>query len=172
MGAFCNLLAVKLPQKKIIGIQINRDSRSGVNFDKINTWYSWILRLELRLNKILRYHAFHFNCSTCGVDLDHKARDVGGRLYCLPCHDKMGIPICAACRRPIGNFFFVSVLNKFRIRCKKILLEGRCVNALGKQWHPEHFVCVTCERPFSNSKVSLIFLKLKKALFTQIENQK
>jgi len=80
------------------------------------------------------YHAFHFNCSTCGVDLDHKARDVGGRLYCLPCHDKMGIPICAACRRPI---------------------EGRCVNALGKQWHPEHFVCVTCERPFSNSKYFL-----------------
>ena len=88
------------------------------------------------------------------MDLDHKARDVGGRLYCLPCHDKMGIPICAACRRPIGNFF-VLVLNKFSSRCKKILLEGRCVNALGKQWHPEHFVCVTCERPFSNSKVRL-----------------
>jgi len=46
----------------------------------------------------------------------------------------MGIPICAACRRPI---------------------EGRCVNALAKQWHPEHFVCVTCERPFSNSKYFL-----------------
>lgn len=80
------------------------------------------------------YHPYHFNCSQCKCDLDHTARDVGGKLYCLPCHDKMGIPICATCRRPI---------------------EGRCVNALGKQYHPEHFVCVTCERPFANSKYFL-----------------
>lgn len=80
------------------------------------------------------YHPYHFTCSNCEIDLDHKARDVGGKLYCLPCHDKMGIPICATCRRPI---------------------EGRCVNALQKQYHPEHFVCVTCERPFVNSKYFL-----------------
>ena len=82
---------------------------------------------------IFRYHAYHFTCTKCNCDLDHTARDVGGKLYCLPCHDKMEIPICATCRRPI---------------------EGRCVNAMGKQFHPEHFVCVACERPFANSKVS------------------
>ena len=49
------------------------------------------------------YHPYHFTCSNCEIDLDHKARDVGGKLYCLPCHDKMGIPICATCRRPIGK---------------------------------------------------------------------
>jgi len=37
-------------------------------------------------------------------------------LYCLRCHDKMGIPICGACRRPI---------------------EERVVTALGKHWHVE-----------------------------------
>jgi hypothetical protein len=37
-------------------------------------------------------------------------------LYCLRCHDKMGIPICGACRRPI---------------------EERVVTALGKNWHVE-----------------------------------
>lgn len=40
-------------------------------------------------------------------------------LYCLRCHDKMGIPICGACRRPI---------------------EERVVTALGKHWHVE--VCI------------------------------
>ena len=44
------------------------------------------------------------------------ARELKGELYCLPCHDKMGVPICGACRRPI---------------------EGRVVNAMGKQWHVE-----------------------------------
>lgn len=35
LGEFCNLLAVKLSQKK--NSEIYRNSRIGVNFDKINT---------------------------------------------------------------------------------------------------------------------------------------
>lgn len=54
-------------------------------------------------------------------ELTADARELKGELYCLPCHDKMGVPICGACRRPI---------------------EGRVVNAMGKQWHVE--VCVFC----------------------------
>ncbi|XP_029402656.1 LIM and senescent cell antigen-like-containing domain protein 2 isoform X3 [Mus pahari] len=73
------------------------------------------------------YHPDHFSCSNCGKELTSDARELKGELYCLPCHDKMGIPICGACRRPI---------------------EGRVVNALGKQWHVEHFVCAKCEKPF------------------------
>ncbi|XP_075793560.1 LIM and senescent cell antigen-like-containing domain protein 2 isoform X5 [Pelodiscus sinensis] len=73
------------------------------------------------------YHPDHFNCTHCGKELTAEARELKGELYCLPCHDKMGIPICGACRRPI---------------------EGRVVNALGKQWHVEHFVCAKCEKPF------------------------
>ncbi|XP_073711005.1 LIM and senescent cell antigen-like-containing domain protein 2 isoform X2 [Misgurnus anguillicaudatus] len=60
-------------------------------------------------------------------ELSADARELKGELYCLPCHDKLGVPICGACRRPI---------------------EGRVVNAMGKQWHIEHFVCVKCEKPF------------------------
>ncbi|MGH0135003.1 UNVERIFIED_CONTAM: hypothetical protein FKN15_006378 [Acipenser sinensis] len=73
------------------------------------------------------YHPDHFNCTNCGKELTADARELKGELYCLPCHDKMGVPICGACRRPI---------------------EGRVVNAMGKQWHVEHFVCSVCERPF------------------------
>ena len=47
------------------------------------------------------------------------------------CHDKMGIPICGACRRPI---------------------EERVVTALGKHWHVEHFVCAKCEKPFLGNR--------------------
>lgn len=59
------------------------------------------------------------------------AREVNGELYCLRCHDKMGIPICGACRRPI---------------------EERVVHALGKAWHVEHFVCAKCEKPFFGTR--------------------
>lgn len=52
-------------------------------------------------------------------ELTADARELKNYLYCLPCHDKMGVPICGACRRPI---------------------EGRVVNALGKQWHVEVIV--------------------------------
>nr|CAD7408782.1 unnamed protein product [Timema poppensis]CAD7427980.1 unnamed protein product [Timema monikensis] len=83
------------------------------------------------------YHPYHFNCTACGIELNADAREVRSRpgfaanemneLYCLRCHDKMGIPICGACRRPI---------------------EERVVTALGKHWHVEHFVCAKCEKPF------------------------
>lgn len=55
-------------------------------------------------------------------ELTADARELKGELFCLPCHDKMGVPICGACRRPI---------------------EGRVVNAMGKQWHVE-----VCEQRF------------------------
>ncbi|VDI38896.1 E3 ubiquitin-protein ligase HERC4 [Mytilus galloprovincialis] len=48
------------------------------------------------------------------IELDANGREKGGELFCLRCHDKMGIPICGACRRPI---------------------EERVVHALGKAWH-------------------------------------
>ena len=72
-------------------------------------------------------HPWHYNCYSCGKELDHLCRKRFNELYCLRCHDLMGTPICGACRRPI---------------------EERVVNALGKQWHVEHFVCAKCEKPF------------------------
>ncbi|KAK4326541.1 hypothetical protein Pmani_002944 [Petrolisthes manimaculis] len=87
------------------------------------------------------FHPYHFNCAACGNELTADAREVKSRpgytanemneLYCLRCHDKMGIPICGACRRPI---------------------EERVVTALGKHWHVEHFVCAKCEKPFMGNR--------------------
>ncbi|XP_041483311.1 LIM and senescent cell antigen-like-containing domain protein 1 [Lytechinus variegatus] len=77
------------------------------------------------------HHAYHFNCTRCSEELNGTARELRGELYCLPCHDKMGIPICQACHRPI---------------------DERIVTALGKHWHVEHFVCARCEKPFLGHK--------------------
>ncbi|KAI6243667.1 UNC-97-like protein [Aphelenchoides fujianensis] len=77
------------------------------------------------------FHPYHFNCKRCGTELTEDAREIGGELFCLRCHDTMGIPICGACHRPI---------------------EERVITALGKNWHIEHFVCAVCEKPFMGHK--------------------
>eukprot|EP01090_Pellita_catalonica_P017642 TRINITY_DN536_c0_g1_i3.p1 TRINITY_DN536_c0_g1~~TRINITY_DN536_c0_g1_i3.p1 ORF type:complete len:528 (+),score=62.05 TRINITY_DN536_c0_g1_i3:141-1724(+) len=35
--------------------------------------------------------------------------------------------------------------------CSKMIV-GRVTNALGKKWHPDHFVCETCSQPFKDGK--------------------
>lgn len=77
------------------------------------------------------YHAYHFNCHNCGIELRSDARTLDGDLYCIKCHDKMGIPICGACRKPI---------------------EERVVTALGRHYHIDHFACTKCEKPFLGKK--------------------
>ncbi|POI28196.1 hypothetical protein CIB84_008054, partial [Bambusicola thoracicus] len=47
------------------------------------------------------YHPDHFNCANCRKELPADAHELKGELCCLPCHDKMGVPICGARRRPI-----------------------------------------------------------------------
>ncbi|XP_062516447.1 LIM and senescent cell antigen-like-containing domain protein 1 [Corticium candelabrum] len=79
----------------------------------------------------MKYHPHHFNCFECHETLTTKAREFGGDLYCLRCYDKLESTICGACRRPI---------------------EGRIIHALGKTWHPEHFVCAHCEKPFDGRR--------------------
>lgn len=73
----------------------------------------------LALKNICQVRFLSLICISFSVprkELTAEARELKGELYCLPCHDKMGVPICGACRRPI---------------------EGRVVNAMGKQWHVE-----------------------------------
>jgi len=56
------------------------------------------------------------NFSSYRVELDENGREVRGSLYCLPCHNQLDVPVCAACRR---------------------LIDDRVISALGKQWHVE-----------------------------------
>ncbi|KAJ3058917.1 LIM and senescent cell antigen-like-containing domain protein 2, partial [Quaeritorhiza haematococci] len=79
-----------------------------------------------------KFHAFHFNCTTCKQTLTSTAKEYEGKLYCKNDYERLihSIPICFACRMPI---------------------YGRSVGAMGKQFHPEHFVCSKCEKPFTTS---------------------
>lgn len=78
------------------------------------------------------FHAYHFNCSACGVELNEQARELRGDLYCLRCHDKMGVPVCGACHKPI---------------------DERVVTALGKHWHVEHFVSSSMSTCFTINEI-------------------
>ncbi|OAF67090.1 LIM and senescent cell antigen-like-containing domain protein 2 [Intoshia linei] len=82
--------------------------------------------------KGLFYHSYHFRCKTCGCELSNYAREYESQLYCFRCYNKLGVAICAACRRPIEN--------------------ARVIHAMNQAWHEEHFVCVHCEVPFLGSR--------------------
>ena len=64
----------------------------------------------------IRSFFFVLKCKTSffknSIELDENAREANDSLYCLPCHFKLGLPVCAACRR---------------------IIDDRVVSALGKQ---------------------------------------
>ena len=76
------------------------------------------------------FHPEHFTCATCNQELGMKnffERD--GKPYCELDYHTMFSPRCAACEGPILD---------------------KCVSALDKTWHPEHFVCAGCSRTFGD----------------------
>ncbi|KAI9141839.1 hypothetical protein BKA69DRAFT_1156944 [Paraphysoderma sedebokerense] len=77
-----------------------------------------------------KYHAYHFNCTLCKKELKTDCKEHEGKLYCPEDYKKVTAPSCYACKK---------------------LIMGTSITALGKAFHPEHFVCFKCERPFENS---------------------
>jgi len=77
-----------------------------------------------------KWHVEHFICTQClkpfggGVFFEKD-----GRPYCETDFFGLYAPKCAACKEPI---------------------RADCINALGSQWHPEHFVCSYCQKSFAN----------------------
>lgn len=76
-------------------------------------------------------HPHHYNCFQCKNPLGEKSKMMEGELSCIRCYDKAQASICLACKRPI---------------------EGRIIHAIGHTWHPEHFVCCYCEKPFEGQR--------------------
>eukprot|EP00026_Physarum_polycephalum_P007425 Phypoly_transcript_07485.p1 GENE.Phypoly_transcript_07485~~Phypoly_transcript_07485.p1 ORF type:complete len:486 (+),score=54.91 Phypoly_transcript_07485:161-1618(+) len=75
-----------------------------------------------------KWHADHFICGQClGPFPGGTFFEKEGRPYCDNCfHNAFGAR-CAGCNQSI---------------------KGECINALGQQWHPEHFVCQYCQKSF------------------------
>ncbi|XP_076340202.1 leupaxin-like isoform X2 [Tachypleus tridentatus] len=74
------------------------------------------------------WHPEHFTCNHCNQELGTKnffERD--GEPYCETDYHNIFSPRCAYCNGPILD---------------------KCVTALDKTWHPEHFFCTQCGRQF------------------------
>ncbi|CAL8107422.1 unnamed protein product [Calicophoron daubneyi] len=75
----------------------------------------------------LPWHRNCFVCQDCGKQLTGSSfHEVDGYPYCEAHFYKRRGLLCASCAQPI---------------------TGRCVNALGRRYHPEHFVCSYCLNP-------------------------
>ncbi|VDN04746.1 unnamed protein product [Thelazia callipaeda] len=76
------------------------------------------------------WHPEHYVCCQCGEELGHRNFfERGGKAYCENDYHDMFSPRCAYCNGPI---------------------KDRCVTALGKTFHAEHFVCAECGRQFGD----------------------
>lgn len=76
------------------------------------------------------WHPEHFTCAHCSQELGTRnffERD--GRPYCEPDYHNLFSPRCAYCNGPILD---------------------KCVTALEKTWHMEHFFCAQCGQQFGD----------------------
>lgn len=79
------------------------------------------------------WHQEHFACLQCRKQLNSQTFfDKDGMPYCEKCYHDMFAPKCAYCDGPIRE---------------------RCVNALNKTWHPDHFFCSQCGKHFTGGKM-------------------
>ncbi|PAA92773.1 hypothetical protein BOX15_Mlig012898g1 [Macrostomum lignano] len=78
------------------------------------------------------WHLHHFVCAGgCGSQLSQQTfYEVSNSPYCEPCYQLEFSPKCAQCDGAILD---------------------RCLTALGRRWHPEHFFCQMCTAPFSET---------------------
>jgi len=76
-------------------------------------------------------HPRHYRCHECGIEFHGgDCNEFEGDLYCGPHYAILLLKKCARCGKP----------------CK-----GRSVTALGRVWHPDHFLCHICQVPLLES---------------------
>jgi hypothetical protein len=76
------------------------------------------------------WHEVCFKCAKCGKSLvGQQFYEKNGQPYHETCYHALFSPRCAGCGQPI---------------------TGQYITALGKTWHPEHFVCARCGKPFGS----------------------
>lgn len=105
-------------------------------------------------------------CCHCSKAIQGAYISAGKSIWCKQCsHTNF---VCTNCRRSLlevgfieepGNQFFCQVCyqNLYAPTCSRCSgkVIGECLNALGKKWHPNCFVCGHCRQPFGNSSFYL-----------------
>ncbi len=80
-----------------------------------------------------KFHRGHFTCWGCNSDLHgNKFHHKEGQFFCSDCFLAR---FCHTCRH-----------------CKDKIRESHVIQAFGGYYHPEHFVCATCSKPFAHGK--------------------
>lgn len=91
----------------------------------------------------------------------------GKSTWCKPCSQSSFV--CNSCHRSLLSVGFIEENQTGRYNCEHCFetylapmcskcntrIRGDCLNALGKQWHPNCFVCGHCRSPFGNSSFYL-----------------
>jgi paxillin len=85
-------------------------------------------RCVTAMNK--KWHMHCFVCTQCLQPFNGTFFERDQRPYCEKCFYQVFAPRCRACNQPI---------------------LGDCINALGSQWHPEHFNCQFCHKAFTGT---------------------
>lgn len=101
------------------------------------------------------WHPEHFTCAHCNQELGTRnffERD--GRPYCEPDYHNLFSPRCAYCNGPIldVSLRFQSSNSSDSDPTSLIFtvpfVFQKCVTALEKTWHTEHFFCAQCGQQF------------------------
>lgn len=74
------------------------------------------------------WHLDCFRCAACAQPLAEQFMERDGQPYHEACFHQRFSPRCAGCHKPI---------------------TGHYTTALGESWHPDHFVCAQCRKPFA-----------------------
>jgi len=95
------------------------------------------------------------NCGSCGKPVRGECTNALNQSWHVDCF------VCQYCRKAFTDGAFFEVQGKPFCKlhyhanagsvcggCSKAI-TGRSVNAMGKNWHPEHFVCAFCVNPLS-----------------------
>ena len=118
-------------------------------------WCSYLALLDL-IHFLIKCHTHPDGvclCDVCRVELTVEAREKTGELYCLRCHDKMGIPICGACRS-VALYDLVSV---WTMTCRFLTgqekdLVNQPMNRMS--WLPRHNTRDYCSGHYLNVTVT------------------
>eukprot|EP00300_Choanocystis_sp_HF-7_P029142 c35565_g1_i1.p1 GENE.c35565_g1_i1~~c35565_g1_i1.p1 ORF type:complete len:290 (-),score=58.26 c35565_g1_i1:153-893(-) len=78
-----------------------------------------------------QWHPDCFVCTTCKKGFGTGSFfEVESLPYCEICYHGRQGSLCGGCQQPI---------------------TGRCLTAIGKRWHPEHFVCAFCMKQLASA---------------------
>jgi len=82
--------------------------------------------------KGMTFHADHFRCVKCNTELGGKAFiEKDGSFYCETDYYNSFNPKCGQCGE---------------------IIKGQYIQALDQAWHPDHFVCSECAKPFPGNQ--------------------